>query len=218
MSIRIVLADDHVLVRNGIKALLADVPDLQVIAEASNGEEAISLVASHQPDILIADIRMPVLNGLETTQKLKIEHPQTKVLILSMHDSDEYVLEAARRGAYGYLPKDIDKTEFVKAIQTVAEGAKFFSGSVSQILVTKFLELDRRFSGITPQEEIHLTRREKQVLKMIVKGMTNKEIADQLEKSVRTIETHRFNLMKKLRVKNLAELSLKVKDMGYLLS
>src|SRR5687768_9853563 len=138
-KINIVLADDHVLVRKGIKAMLESDTDIQVIGEANNGAEALETAKRLHPDILVLDIRMPEMNGLEAAAKLDHYSPETKAVILSMHDSEEYVLQALDAGAYGYLLKDTDKTEFVKALRQVHGGSKYFSGAVSNVLANHVL-------------------------------------------------------------------------------
>jgi two-component system, NarL family, response regulator DegU len=202
-KINIVLADDHVLVRNGIKAMLESDTEIHVIGEASNGEEALETAKSLQPDILILDIRMPRMTGLEAAAKLRDVAPDTKAVILSMHDSEEYVLQALDAGAYGYLLKDTDKIEFLKALKQVHAGNKYFSGAVSNVLANRLLNTSKSFTPKPVADDpYHLTRREKEILRMIIDGKNNKDIADSQEKSVRTIETHRFNIMKKLGVTN----------------
>jgi two-component system, NarL family, response regulator DegU len=202
-KINIVLADDHVLVRKGIKAMLESDTDIQVIGEANNGAEALETAKRLHPDILVLDIRMPEMNGLEAAAKLDHYSPETKAVILSMHDSEEYVLQALDAGAYGYLLKDTDKTEFVKALKQVHAGAKYFSGAVSNVLANRLLGSKPFTSKSSVEEdEYHLTKREKEILRMVIDGKHNKDIAEASGKSVRTIETHRFNIMKKLGVNN----------------
>ncbi len=202
-AIKIVLADDHVLVRNGIKAMLESDHDIQVVGEANNGNEALEVAKKLHPDILILDIRMPELNGLEAASRLSGYSPSTKAVILSMHDSEEYVLQALDAGAYGYLLKDTDKNEFVKALKQVHGGSKYFSGGVSNILANRLLGSRPVATRSTVEEDAyHLTRREKEILRMIIDGKHNRDIAEASGKSVRTIETHRFNIMKKLGVNN----------------
>ncbi|NRB47678.1 MAG: response regulator transcription factor [Saprospiraceae bacterium] len=217
-KITILLADDHELVRNGIKALLQSDDSLQVIAEAANGREALDKIASEQPDLAIIDVRMPELNGIDTVAHVIQSGSTTKPIVLSMHDSEEYVLKSIEAGSFGYLLKDTSKEEFLRAIHMVANGEKYFSADISQILANKYLEnltsgpTNDPVSNSTPS--ITLTKREKQVMDMALEGFSNKEIASNLNKSVRTIEAHRFNLMKKLKVKNIAELSAKAKSLG----
>ena len=210
-TIKILLTDDHSLVRDGIKALLDSESDLEVIGEASNGLEAIDLVIEKKPDLLIIDIRMPGLSGIETTQKLQDQNNPIKTIILSMHDSEEYILKSVKAGASGYLLKDTGKTEFIKAIHTVYNGGKYYSGDLSNVLINNLSQ------NTTPAEEretipltenrFDLTGKELQILSLVLSGLTNKEISEKLQKSKRTIETHRFNLMRKMNVKNLMDLS-----------
>jgi two-component system response regulator DegU len=202
-KINVVLADDHVLVRNGIKAMLESDTQIQVIGEASNGAEALETARNLKPDILILDIRMPEMTGLEAAALLKDFSPTTKAVILSMHDSEEYVIEALNAGAYGYLLKDTDKVEFLKALKQISAGNKYFSGAVSNVLANRLLKGESiPGAKVLTEDPYHLTRREKELLRMIIDGKSNKDIADSLDKSVRTIETHRFNIMKKLGVTN----------------
>jgi DNA-binding NarL/FixJ family response regulator len=202
-KINIVLADDHVLVRNGIKSMLESDSDIRVIGEASNGAEALDIAGKVHPDILVLDIRMPEMTGLEAAAKLKNVSPDTKAVILSMHDSEEYVLQALDAGAYGYLLKDTDKNEFIKALKQVQSGSKYFSGAVSNVLANRLLNAKPvvKIRSEAP-DPYHLTPKEREILRMVVDGKQNKQIADSLAKSVRTIETHRFNIMKKLGVNN----------------
>jgi two-component system, NarL family, response regulator DegU len=203
-KINVVLADDHVLVRKGIKAMLESDTEIDVIGEASNGIEALETAKRLHPDILVLDIRMPEMNGLEAAAKLEEYSPDTKAVILSMHDSEEYVLQALDAGAYGYLLKDTDKAEFVKALKQVYAGSKYFSGAVSNVLANRLLNPKPFTTAKTVEVEDNysLTRREKEILRMVVEGKQNKQIAEASGKSVRTIETHRFNIMKKLDVNN----------------
>lgn len=206
------------LVRNGIKSLLEEERDLHVIAEGSNGFEAIDIVEKYKPDILIIDVRMPELNGIDAVQKIQEKGNKSKSIVLSMHDSEEYILQSIKAGAFGYLLKDTDKKEFIKAIHTVHSGEKYFSGDISNIIVSNLLQNDNtsKVSDSSNQNDdpFSLTKKEKQILKLILTGKTNSEISDALQNSKRTIETHRFNLMKKMNVKNLIELSTKASQFG----
>lgn len=206
-KINVVLADDHALVRNGIKAMLESDHDIQVIGEAGDGSEALAMAQKLHPDILVLDIRMPNMTGLEAAARLGQVSPETKAVILSMHDSEEYVLEALGAGAYGYLLKDTDKAEFIKALKQVHGGSRYFSGAVSNVLANHLLGTKPTATAtITQTNEAqdlyHLTKKEKEILSMVVDGKQNKQIAEALDKSVRTIETHRFNIMKKMGVNN----------------
>jgi DNA-binding NarL/FixJ family response regulator len=212
----IVLADDHSLVRDGIRALLEEEKDLLVIGEVSNGKEAIAMVREKNPDLLIIDIRMPEMNGIDAVEALKNEGTSTKCIILSMHDSEEYILKSVNAGASGYLLKDTGKPEFLKAIHTVKEGGKYFSGDISNVLVNNILHPRATAEAVTSQKEgdnrFDLTSKELQILELVLSGLTNKQISEKLGKSKRTIETHRFNLMRKMDVKNLIDLSKKAQQ------
>jgi DNA-binding NarL/FixJ family response regulator len=145
---------------------------------------------------------MPEMSGLEAAAKLAEVSPATKALMLSMHDSEEYVLQALDAGAYGYLLKDTDKAEFVKALKQIQAGNKYFSGAVSNVLADRLLNSKSTIKNSIPEDPYHLTKREREILRMVIQGTPNKEIADSLGKSVRTVETHRFNIMKKMGVNN----------------
>lgn len=218
MAIKIVLADDHAIVRDGIKYLLEE-EDVEIIGEASNGLEALALVDEKKPDLLIIDVRMPEMNGIEAVEKLNETNTKTKAIVLSMHDSEDYILESIKSGASGYLLKDTDKKEFVKAINTVYEGGKYFSGDISEIIVSNLLQNNQKKSFEKPIDatavDYGLTKKEKQILQHILTGKTNAEISEILNNSIRTIETHRFNLMKKMNVKNLIELSAKAPQIDF---
>lgn len=215
--IKIVLADDHELVRDGIKSLLESEKEFHVVAEASDGKEALEVIAVQNPDLLIVDIRMPKMNGLEVVKEMTNSFPNIKKLVLSMHDSEEYVVEAIQAGADGYLLKGSSKSEFLKALHTISSGGKFFAGDVSAYIINNFVNGNAKTtskSDIMPEELANLTNREKQILELILEGKGNTEIADALEISKRTAEVHRFNLMKKMNVKNLAELTTKSRELN----
>lgn len=211
--IRVVLADDHVFVRDGIKSLLESEANITVVGEAADGLEAIEVVGLQQPDLLILDIRMPNLTGIEVADKLRSQGNQVKIIILSMHGSEEYVLKSIKASVDGYLLKGSSKEEFLKALHTVSEGGKYFSGDISSILIgqlthpTSLTDSKQHLS-----DEMMITKREKEILSLLLSGKGNKEIAETLDISKRTAEVHRFNLMKKLKVKNLIELSNKATE------
>lgn len=219
-QINILLVDDHLLVRNGLRSLLETEPNFTVIGEGTNGEEGVSLTMELKPDILIIDVRMPIMNGIDAVAKLTENGTSTKSIILSMHDSEEYILKAISAGASGYLLKDTNKDEFVKAIMNVYNGGKYFSGDTTDAIVKSLINgtgsVTNNNSVTSPINVSKLTKKESEILEFILNGFTNLEIADKLGKSKRTIETHRFNLMKKLDVKNLVELSKKAQELGFL--
>ena len=225
-QISIVLVDDHAIVRDGIKYLLEEDDKLTIIGEGSNGLEAIELVKTLQPDLLIIDVRMPEMNGIEALKIINSQPTTTKSIVLSMHDSEEYILESIDAKAMGYLLKDASKAEVLKAIHTVYQGEKYFSGDISNIIVNNLLkksssQIATPNTTSIPSEEnstntYNLTKKEIEILQFVLLGKTNKEISEELNKSKRTIETHRFNLMKKMDVKNLIELSSKAKEQGFI--
>jgi DNA-binding NarL/FixJ family response regulator len=212
-QIKIALVDDHELVRNGIKSLLEEEYNIEVIAEGANGFDALDIMKNVRPDVLIIDVRMPEMNGIEAVAKLQKTDPTSKIIVLSMHDSEDYIIQSIKAGASGYLLKDTDKKEFIKAINVVNAGGKYFSGDISNVIVSNFLKGNSNASKpVVVQKDSNpfdLTKKEKQVLSLILSGKTNVEISQVLKNSKRTIEAHRFNLMKKMQVKNLIELSTK---------
>jgi len=212
-TIRVVLADDHVFVRDGIKSLLENEANIEVVGEATDGLEALKIVETTKPDLLILDIRMPNLTGIEVVEKLRSQNNPVKIVMLSMHESEEYVLKSIKAGADGYLLKGSSKEEFLKALHTVANGGKYFSGDISSILVGQLNNpTASQASKQVIDEEMLITKREKEILTLLLSGKGNKEIAEALDISKRTAEVHRFNLMKKLKVKNLMELSNKATE------
>jgi DNA-binding NarL/FixJ family response regulator len=216
-TIRVVLADDHVFVRDGIKSLLENEANITVVGEATDGLEALTLIENLQPDLLILDIRMPNMTGIEVVEQLRSKSNFVKIVMLSMHESEEYVLKSIQAGADGYLLKGSSKEEFLKALHTVANGGKYFSGDISSILIGQLT--NSALSSETKQslgEDQVITKREKEILKLLLTGKGNKEIAEALDISKRTAEVHRFNLMKKLKVKNLMELSNKAAEYSLL--
>lgn len=216
--INVVLADDHVLVRDGIKALLEDQSGIVVIDEASNGKEALEVIKTNKPHVLIIDIRMPEMNGIDAVREVNRLYTDVRTLVLSMHDSEEYVVQAIHAGADGYLLKGASKSEFLKALSKVASGDKYFTGDVSAIIMNNFVNGNTNKAVMQKSQPVEapfkLTKREKQILNLALQFKNNKDIADELQISKRTAEVHRFNLMKKLDVKNLMELSNKAKEFG----
>lgn len=211
-TIRVVLADDHIFVRDGIKSLLENEENIVVIGEANDGLEALAVVASQKPDLLIVDIKMPNLNGIEVIEQLRFENNLIKIVVLTMCESEEYVLKSVKAGADGYLLKGSSKEEFLKALHTISNGGKYFSGDISSILIGQLTKPSLSVSKPISDDELMITKREKEILKLLLSGKGNKEIAEVLDISKRTAEVHRFNLMKKLKVKNLIELSNKATE------
>ena len=216
-KIQVVLADDHVFVRDGIKSLLENEVNITVIGEATDGLEALTLIDELKPDLLILDIRMPNMTGIEVVEHLRSKNNFVKIVMLSMHESEEYVLKSIQAGADGYLLKGSSKEEFLKAVHTVSNGGKYFSGDISSILIGQLTNpsLVSEPKQSLGEEQV-ITKREKEILKLLLSGKGNKEIAEALDISKRTAEVHRFNLMKKLKVKNLMELSNKATEYSLL--
>jgi two-component system, NarL family, response regulator DegU len=204
-KINVLLADDHHIVRDGIKTILENSGFINVLGEASNGLEAIEKVKELSPDILMIDISMPEMTGIEACNIVNQEKYKTKVLILSMHNSEEYIYKSLEAGAYGYMLKDSEKEELLMAIKKIHKGEKYYGASVSQIMMDSYKRMSTKQK---PEQEDgqQLTKREKEILKEIVEGLSNKEIATKLFISQRTVDTHRSNLMQKMKVRNTAEL------------
>ncbi len=203
-KIRLLLADDHPIVLDGIKSHLASQPDFEVVADAANGLEAIRKAKLVLPDVVLLDINMPNMNGLEAMGHLRKQVPNARVIVLTMHDSKEYIAQIVRLGARGYLLKDCSPTELVSAIKAVHSGEVYFSPAVSKVLV------DEMVDGKRPAEQpvaAPLTEREREVLSLIAEGLLNKQIADRLGIGVRTIETHRERIMRKLDIHTVAGLT-----------
>jgi DNA-binding NarL/FixJ family response regulator len=195
--IRVLLADDHALVRSGIRALAETIDGVQVVGEAVNGREAVDLIETHHPDLVLMDISMTALNGLEATARIARDHPHTRVLVLSAHANEEYVGQALRFGAAGYLLKDSTPDELDLAIRTVARGETYVSPAVSRSLVHPGGEAGALES---------LTSRQREILQLIAEGKTTKQMARLLEISVKTVETHRSQLMERLGIHEVAGL------------
>lgn len=207
MTIKLMLADDHALVQEGLASILQLDPELEVIATACDGQQAIDKLASCSPDILVMDIRMPNLHGIDATRLISENYPKVKVLILSMHENSNYIVNALKAGAKGYLLKTSSTTELINAIKTVHQGHRYVSQELS------FNILD----DIAPDSQIEdISNRERQVLVCVAQGLMNKEIANQLHISVRTVEVHRLNLKKKLKIDNSAGLIRYAIDQGFI--
>ncbi|ELD1797013.1 response regulator transcription factor [Vibrio fluvialis] len=198
--IRVVIVDDHRVVLEGFMARLEMEPEIEVIATASNGLEALEVVKQHRPDVILMDVSMPIMNGIDATRLIKEEVPDAKVLMLTMHDNREYIMKVMQAGAVGYMLKEISAEKMVQAIKTVNLGSTYFCESVTQTLFTQ---------DIIPsaQKPNPLSRREEAVLKMVAQGHSSKKIASLLNISYRTVETHRQNIKHKLDIHSTAELA-----------
>ncbi len=201
----VIIADDHEVVRQGVRALLRSDPTVRIVAEAADGAEAVRLVEKHRPEVLIADVAMPILNGIEVAREVAKLSPRTRTIILSMHASEAYVVDALRSGAAGYVLKDSRSSELLEAIHHVLAGRRYLSPPLSQRAIDAYLEKIES-SGIDLYET--LTPREQQIFRMAAEGRTNHEVAAQLFISSRTVETHRANVMRKLGLRTHTDLVL----------
>jgi two-component system response regulator NreC len=204
--VRVLLADDHSIVRRGMRSLLETDPSLEVVAEAADGLEALRLCEEHHPDLLILDVAMPKLNGIDVAARAQKMQPAPRAIMLSMYADESYVMRALHAGARGYLLKEATDEDLLPAIRAVAAGKSFFSPAVSGVLAEEYMQqLQER--GLTDSYDL-LTDREKEVLQALAEGRSNKEVAALLDVGLSTIETHRANLMQKLNLHSTAEIVL----------
>ena len=204
--IRILLADDHSVVRSGLRSLFKTGTGFAVVGEVANGEDAVKMVQRLKPDVVILDISMPVMGGIEATRIIKQKFPDVGVLILTIHASEEYIYEMIKAGANGYVLKDAEKHEIFAAVRSVAVAEPFFSSNVSKVIVERIVKKAAPVETKEPAQNENLTKREQEILRMIAKGLTSREIADKLYLSLSTINTHRANLMQKLNIHDTARL------------
>jgi len=203
-KIRVLIADDHQIVRDGLRSLLEKEPDMEVIATVEDGRTTVRVVEELQPDVVIMDISMPGLNGIEATRKISRDFPKIKIIALSMHDDGRFVMNMLKAGASGYLLKDCAFKELAKAIHVVVRAGKsYLSPDITDVVVSSYVTGQ---SGSEPLIYTTLTPREREVLQLVVEGKTSSQIADILYVSVKTVETHRTQLMHKLKITNLADL------------
>jgi two-component system response regulator NreC len=202
-KIRILLADDHTLMRDGLRALIESEPDLCIAGEAEDGRAAVKLAREICPDVVLMDIAMPMLNGLEAARQIKHDCPQAKVLILSMHDDEDYIRQALAAGAMGYILKDASGSELLEAIRAVQRGEVVLSPAITRLVIENYL----RWGDLQPEAEPNgLSRREREILQLIAEGYSNKQMAEILSISIKTVQTHRMNLMSKLNLHDRADL------------
>lgn len=202
-KIRVLLADDHTILRQGIRSLLEHEPDIEVIAEAEDGHQAVKIAAQQKPDVILMDIAMPRLNGLEATSQIKKIYPEAKVLILTMHDNEEYIRRALASGAMGYILKDAASRELLNAIRAVHRGEAVLSPAITRLVIEDYL----RWGDLKIEEpDDNLSEREREILQLIAEGNTNKQIADILCISIKTVQAHRSSLMNKLDLHDRGEL------------
>jgi|SRR5688572_17977514 len=204
-KIKILIADDHKLIRDGIEAMLTELEDIQVICSVSSGEEAINEVRQNKPDVILMDIMMGGMTGIEATRWIKDSDPAVRVILVTMEISKEYVSAGIKSGVDGYLPKDIDKQTLLEAIRTVHKGGRFFTDAIMKLVFEDFYSHEKLKSSDKklPNE---LTKREYEILGLVASGRTNKELAEMLFISVKTVETHKTNILEKLGLRNTADL------------
>ena len=209
---RIVIAEDHTILREGLRALISSQEDLEVVGEAGDGREAVRQVEDLMPDLILMDLSMPKMNGIEAIREIGRRIPQTRILALTVHKTEEFILEVLQAGADGYIPKDASSNELMMAIRSVLMGKRYLCPSVSRVVIEGYLESRRTPESSTPWAT--LTKREREILKLIAEGHKNKEIADYLCISVKTVEKHRANLMKKLDLHSAAALTAYAMERG----
>jgi DNA-binding NarL/FixJ family response regulator len=208
-----VIAEDHTILREGLRSLLSSNPNFEIVGEAEDGREAIRCVEKLKPNLILTDLSMPRMNGMEAIKEIKRESPETKVLVLTVHKAEEYILAAFRAGADGYLLKDSTHVELVMAVNKVLSGKHYISPEISEKVVEGYLEGKKALKSKTSWET--LTQREREILKLIAEGYKNKEIADELCISAKTVEKHRANLMEKLNLHNAQALTAFAIEKGF---
>jgi len=205
-KIRVALVEDHQLVRDGIRLLLTNLPNIEVVAETDCAKSMLSLIDGVKPDVLLVDISLPEMSGVELAKVVTTNYPSTKVIILSMHTEQEYIFNSLRNGAKGYLHKSISREELVEAIEQVYEGSEYFSKEVSGIILKSYLRQIKNPERVEEYEDKKLTPREMEILRMVAQGYSNQLIADKLFISVRTVESHKNHIMQKLELTTTVDL------------
>lgn len=206
MSVNVLIADDHGVVRKGLRLLLQQFPEIDVVGEAGNGREAVRLTAELTPDVVLMDVAMPLLNGIDATEQIRKANPNIGVILLTMHADEGYVLRAIAAGVKGYLLKESAEEDLSRAVKAVSQGKPYFSPAITQTLLEDYMRVLKQ-EGLSDTFEL-LTAREKEVLQLLAEGRTNKEAATILDVSLYTVESHRTNLMQKLNLHNTAEIVL----------
>jgi len=211
-NVRVLIADDHRLFREGVRSLLASLPDVEVVGEAATGDEAVALASTAQPDVVLMDIQMPGLNGIEATRRILSASPHTGIIVLTMYDDDDSVFAAMRAGARGYLLKGADQSELVRAIAAVARGEALFSPTIARRLIAFFTALRRETAAQIAFPD--LTDREREVLDLIAQGLNNTQIAQRLFLSGKTVRNHVSNIFSKLQVADRAQAIVRAREAG----
>lgn len=205
-KIQVLLVDDHTVVRNGLRSILENTEDIEVIGEAATGEEALDKIPLLRPQIMLVDISMPGISGIELVRKVVKQWVGIRPIMLSMHNDDAYILKSVEAGAYGYLLKDATRDEILAALRTVKNGDKYFNASVAAVIANGYLSQIQKGEKVAESRKSLLSKKEKEVLQYLVEGKSSRQIADQLDLSVRTVDNHRANMMRRLQVHNAAEL------------
>lgn len=205
-KIKVVLVDDHTIFREGLSFLLTKNDEVDVVGEASDGKEAVEMVIRKNPDIVIMDVSMPEMSGLEATARIRDLMPKVKILILSMYNNQQYIDKAFANGAAGYVLKDAAGSELLQAIKVVNRDETYLSPALTSRLVKKYVSMQKSPSDMENTGKHHLTPREREILKLLAMGKTNREISEELFISIKTVETHRKNIMSKLKLRNLADI------------
>lgn len=205
MIVKVLIADDHVIVRDGIKALLQQQHGFEVVGVAGDGRSVMKLVAKHNPEIVIMDVAMPEMNGMEATRKLASDHPEVKVIALSMHSDRLFVSEMLKSGARGYLLKDCAYDELIDAINMVVRGQIYLSPQITNVVIEEYISKVSHAEKKVPKAK--LTAREREVLQLLAEGKNAREIASVLHRSIKTVESHRLNIMEKLNIHTIAGLT-----------
>ncbi len=210
-KIKILITDDHAVVRKGLKMLLEDEATIEIVGEAVDGIDALEKISVLMPNIIILDLTMPNMNGIEASKHISVKYPSVKIVVFSMHNDTDYILKSVENGASGYLMKDSNKEEIMKAILAVLDGKKYFPPDISSLIIddlikrtqgSNYAENSIKLSGIYDQ----ITKREKEILDYIIKGQSSRQIAENMNLSIRTVDNHRANMMKKTKAKNTADL------------
>jgi DNA-binding NarL/FixJ family response regulator len=204
--IKIILIDDHQLVRDGIKSLLNDAPNISIIGQAGSVKELMELIDQSPPDIVMMDISLPGISGLEATRTLSEEFPGIRVLILTMHTGEDFIFNAIKAGAKGYLPKNTTKKELIEAVNRIYAGEEYFSESISNIILKSYIQKAQKGEKVSDRNEDKLSTREIEILKLFAGGLSNQEIADKLFISIRTVESHKNHIMQKLELDSTVDL------------
>ena len=205
-EIKVILVDDHQIVRDGIKSLLADAPNIRVVAEAQDAYELFKILKDVVSDVVMIDVSMPKMSGIEALKHIQTDFPNIKCLILSMHTTEDFIFNAIKAGAKGYLPKNTSKKELIEAIETIASGDEYFSEAISTILLKSYIKKAKKGEKPDTSKEDTLSERELEILKLFAEGSSNNEIAQKLFLSIRTIESHKNHILRKLEMKSTVDL------------